>query len=57
MAIKPYIPVYCRPPNKLIRYEMRPFDDGAGHTGMLRVAIFLDKKKHHREMVAQVRWD
>lgn len=30
--MKPYIPVYTRPPNKFIRYETRYFDDGFGHT-------------------------
>jgi len=55
--MKPYIPVYCRPPNKLLRYESRRFSDGAGHAGRQRVAVFLDKKKRQCEMTAQVIWD
>ncbi len=55
--MKPYIPVYCRPPNKLLKYVTSNFDDGAGHTGQLTTAHFLDKNKKEAEMVAYVKWD
>lgn len=51
------LPVYLRPPNKFLYYKEAPFDDGAGHTGMLRTAYFLNKNKEEQSMVAQVRWD
>lgn len=55
--MKPYIPVYKRPPNTFLRYEERQFDDGASHTGTERVAIFLDKNKKLSEMTAQIIWN
>lgn len=55
--IIPYYPIYARAPNKLLRYEERPFDDGYGHTGIERLAIFLDSNKKQQEMTAQVIWD
>ncbi len=55
--MKPHIPLYNRPPNKFVRYEQRPFDDGAGHLAILRVAIFADKNNKQQEIVAQVIWD
>ena len=54
--IVPYIPIYCKAPNTLVRYEERPFTCGAGHHGIERVAIFLDKNKKEQEMTAQVIW-
>lgn len=36
---------------------MKPFDDGVGHTGQIRIAHFLDKNKKEAEMVIQVIWD
>lgn len=53
----PHLPIYHRPPNKFLRYEERRFDDGAGHTGTLRIAVFLDKSGKEREETAQVIWD
>jgi len=55
--VNPYIPIYKRPPNQFIKYELRPFDDKAGHIGSERVAIFRDKGGAIREMVAQMIWD
>lgn len=54
--ITPYYPVFSRLPNKLIRYEERPFDDGYGHYATVVVAIFTDKNKSIQEMDAQVKW-
>jgi hypothetical protein len=54
--MKIHKPIYCRPPNKFLRYEDRPFDDNAGHTATLRIAIFKDKHGVAQEMVAQVVW-
>jgi hypothetical protein len=55
--VKPYHPYYCSPPNKLIRYEVRDFDDGHGNGGKCRWAIYTDKKGKQCEMVAQVIWE
>lgn len=52
-----YIPIYHRPPNKFIRYEMHRFDDGAGNTGVERVAVYRDKAGAEKRESAQVIWD
>lgn len=54
--IEPYLPVYARGSNKLLRYEDRPFTCRAGKRGIERVAIFQDKNKSEQEMTAQVIW-
>lgn len=54
--IVPHYPIYCKAPNKLLRYEERPFTCQAGHRGIERVAIFTDKNKNIQEMTAQVIW-
>ncbi|WP_146187203.1 hypothetical protein [Novimethylophilus kurashikiensis] len=54
--IEPYLPVYARGANKLLRYEERPFVCRAGKRGIERVAIFLDKNKTVQVMTAQVIW-
>jgi hypothetical protein len=56
-SIKPFLPHYHRPPNKFVRYYEKRFDDGAGHTATLRIAVFLNKKGKEEECVAQVMWD
>ena len=52
-----YIPIYSRAPNKLLRYEIRQFEDLNGLKAEIRWAIFLDKKGQEYEMIAQVKWD
>jgi hypothetical protein len=42
--IKAFLPIYSRPPNKLIGYTYEHFDDGAGHVAALRMAYYVDKK-------------
>jgi hypothetical protein len=54
--IIPYIPVYARAPNKLVRYEERPFVCKAGNRGIERVAIFTDKNGKQQEMTAHIVW-
>jgi hypothetical protein len=54
--MKPYIPIYKRKPNEFIEYEPRPFNDGAGHNAMLKVAVYRDKNGKRKEEVAQVVW-
>lgn len=54
--IEPFIPVYSRGKNKLLRYEIRHFDDGVGHLADLTIAIYLDKNNEEQEMVARVKW-
>ncbi len=54
--MKPYIPIYKRPPNKFIKYEERPFNYGYGQVGIERVAIFLNKNRKECEMIAQIIW-
>ena len=55
--IVPFYPIYARAPNKLLRYEEKPFACQAGHKGIERLAIFLDSKKHEQQMTAQIIWD
>lgn len=57
MNIKPHLPIYCTPPNKLLRYEVRPFVTDNGIHAHVRVAIFEDKNKKIHEMDAQVLWN
>lgn len=54
--IEPYLPIYHRPPNKFVRYEIVDFDHGNGDSGKYRIAHFLDKKGKAETMVAQVMW-
>jgi hypothetical protein len=54
--IPAFLPVYCRPPNKLIRYVEENFTDAVGNIAIVRTAIFLDKKGKEQTMVAQVIW-
>ena len=54
--VEPYIPIYAKAPNKLLRYEERPFVCQAGHHGIERVAIFVDRSNKQHEMTAQVIW-
>ena len=55
--MEPYIPTYHRKPNKFLRYEERRFDDGDGHTGTVRIAVYQDRNGNQREETAQVIWD
>jgi hypothetical protein len=55
--IKPFRPIYCSGKNKLLKYRYEPFDDGHGHTAILRIAEYIDKNNNQQEMVAQVKWD
>lgn len=55
--MKPYIPIYHRLPNRFSHYEERKFDDGAGHTGTERIAIYFNKKGKRCEEVVQVIWN
>jgi len=52
-----YIPIYCRPPNKFIKYVNKNFNDKAGHTGTEIVALYTDRKNKLCEMTAQILWD
>lgn len=52
-----YIPVYARAPNKLLRYEERPFRLPNGMSGIERMAIFVDRNNKQHEMTAQVIWN
>lgn len=54
--IEPYVPIQHRPPNQFLRYELRPFSYPHG-SGMVRVAIYLNKNKKESEVEAQVIWD
>lgn len=55
--IEPFYPIYSRKPNTFLRYAEEQFDDGLGHTGIVRTAFFLDKNKKEQSMTAQVIWD
>ncbi len=56
-----YIPVWNRTPNKLVRYEERPFTLPANAYGKIKsgietFAIFKDKNKKDQEMQAFIKW-
>jgi len=56
-----YISVWNRPPNKLVRYEERPFTlpanaYGTIKSGIERFAIYKDKNGEKQEMQASVKW-
>ena len=55
--MKPYLPVYSRPPNVLIRYQDERFVDKAGNGGINRLAIYKDSKGKQQSMTAQIIWD
>ena len=52
-----YIPYYCKAPNKLIRYEQRPFEDCVGNKAMVTVAIYQDKNGKVLEADAHIKWE
>jgi hypothetical protein len=54
--IVPFYPIYTKPPCQLIEYIEEPFDDGFGHTGIVRTAVYLDKHKKQQKCTAQVIW-
>ncbi len=54
---EPFIPNWNRGKNSLLRYDVRLFDDGAGHTAQITYVLFLDKHKEEQESVAYVKWD
>lgn len=54
--IEPYIPYYCKSPNKLIKYEQRPFEDCVGNKAIVTVAIFQDKSGKIHEADAHIKW-
>lgn len=51
-----YTPIYKRAPNKFIEYNERAFTDGAGNSGVEKVAIFHDKNGKKKEMTVFVKW-
>ena len=55
--IEPHYPFYARPPNKVVRYYYKDFDDGVGHTAKLRIVVYINKHGKECEEVAQVIWD
>ena len=57
-TIEPYLPFYARSPNKVVEYYYEDFDDGYGHTAVLRKVVYFDtKKKKTHEATAQVIWN
>ena len=54
--IEPYYPYYCKAPNKLIRYEERPFEDCVGNKAIVTIAIFQDKSGKIHEADAHIKW-
>jgi hypothetical protein len=57
IKIQPHLPVWVRPPNKLVRTYDKPFDDGYGHSGIVTVKVFLDKNGKEQEVDAYIKWD
>lgn len=56
LKVVPYIPYYCKAPNKLIKYEQRPFEDCVGNKAIVTVAIFKDKSGNIQEADAHIKW-
>jgi hypothetical protein len=57
-TIEPCLPFYARSPNKVVEYYYEDFDDGCGHTAVLRKVVYFDtKKKKTHEATAQVIWN
>lgn len=59
MIITPYLPIYHRPLNKFLRYELRKFEVVTCTkvlTGTERIAIFMDKNGKKQKMPTQVMW-
>ena len=56
MKVVPYIPYYCKAPNKLVRYEHRPFEDCVGNKAIVTVAVFKDKSGNIHEADAHIKW-
>ena len=54
--IEPFLPIYSRKPNKLLKYIEEDFDDGCNHLAIIRNAIFQDKNGKEQSCVAQVIW-
>lgn len=56
VKIEPYYPYYTKSPNKLIKYEERPFEDCVGNKAMVTIAIFQDKSGKIQEADAHIKW-
>ena len=54
--VVPYIPVWCKPPNQLIRYETYDYVDPVGNEAVVTKAIFKDKNGKQQEMDAFIKW-
>lgn len=52
----PYIPIWCRPPNKFVKYSDSLFNDGR-NIANITTAHFKDKKGNDKSMVARVQWE
>ena len=55
--IIPHLPVWSKPPNKLISYEDRRFIADSGKCGTETVAIFSTKGDKIEEVTAWIKWD
>lgn len=56
-----FIPIWKRPPNKFIKYEVRDFElppdiNGKKHTAKVTYAVWEDKKGNIQEETAFVKW-
>lgn len=54
--VVPYLPVWSRPPNKLVRYETYDYVDPVGYQAKVTKAIFKDKNGKEQEMDAFIKW-
>ena len=54
--IKPFIPIWNKGKNQLLKYEIRPFNDGCNNIADITYAIFIDKNKEQQEVVAWIKW-
>lgn len=53
---EPYIPIYKRNGNKVIKEWDEMFDDGVGHIGLASYVLFADKNGTEHKMMKWIKW-
>lgn len=58
VKVTPHIPYFCRDGNTVIRQWTEKFDDGHGHTGVMTMILFKNKKGVYPDPVMRyIKWD
>lgn len=53
---EPYIPIYKRKGNTVIKEWDEILDDGAGHIGLASYVLFADKNGTEHKMMKWIKW-